>query len=159
MWNSKILKCLWHVFQKNDASGRDLGLCYRVRYTKKGDYVSFWGKPLLFTLFVFWGSLSFAEVDWSEAYTNPVNGRPNPYELSNEELQVYKTRGQIHAQRYPVSVTGVLLPEEPIQRVLNDDSRNPIKLLFNQIFRNVIGVENFNDLFRWAGLIDRKSVV
>jgi len=99
-------------------------------------------------------SMASANVDWSEAYENPPGGRANPYTLESNILDETIKKGKIHTQRYPVSVTGVLLPEAPIKRVLNDESNNPIKLLFNQIFRNVIGVNDFNGLFKWVGLLE-----
>jgi len=92
--------------------------------------------------------------DWSEGYENPPGGRPNPHQLSSSDFKSRVFEGKIHAQRYPVSTTGVLLPEEPIKRILNNNDGNPIKLIFNQIFKAFVGVDDFNDLFRWLGLLE-----
>lgn len=69
---------------------------------------------------------------WTEGTVYPPGGVHNPYHLSEEDFKNYRRQGRIHAQQYPVQPTGILLPEKSIQKVL--------------------GISNFQSLFRWLGL-------
>lgn len=57
------------------------------------------------------------EPDWSKGALIPEHGRPNPYQLSDLELNADVRAGRLHALHYPVSVTGLLLPTKPIDRL------------------------------------------
>jgi cytochrome c2 len=62
-----------------------------------------------------------AAPDWSEGVLILPGGRPNPYELNDQEFHAAQMQGRIHTQIYPVSVTGMLPPFAPINRFLNID--------------------------------------
>lgn len=62
------------------------------------------------------GSVYAYEPDWSEGALVPTGGRSNPYELELSELQENIYRGRLHALVYPVSVTGSLIPFEPVSK-------------------------------------------
>jgi len=92
------------------------------------------------------------EPDFSyEAYVEKT-GRPNPYQLLDTELKKSIASGQVHAQKYPVSVTGVVLPEKPIRQIIENSTANPFKKILNAIFKDVLNLNEFNDLFHWLGL-------
>lgn len=93
-----------------------------------------------------------SEPDFS--YDAPIEktGRPNPYQLSPLDLNKAIAQGQIHAQKYPVSVTGVVLPEKPIRKIIENTTGNPLKKILNAIFKDVLNLNEYNDLFRWLGL-------
>lgn len=95
---------------------------------------------------------SYTEPDWSEGVLVPREGRANIYGLSADELKKARAEGQIHTQKYPVSVTGVLLPEKPVREIIENKTWNPLKKIMNEIFKDVFNLNEFNDLFRWLGL-------
>lgn len=104
-------------------------------------------------IFIFVGVQCFAfEPDWSEGFKIPSQGRSNPYEISEAEQPTTITQGYIHAQQYPVSITGVLLPEKLTQRILDNDTRNPLRKMMQGIFKNLAGIQSYRDLFLWVGL-------
>ena len=74
---------------------------------------------------------SLANQLWQEDATQPVNGITNPFQLSDSQIKLSVQKGFLHAQQYPVSVTGVLLPERPL--------------------RNAFGEKFYSSLFRWLG--------
>lgn len=91
--------------------------------------------------------------DWSEGAV--ISGeRSNPYLIPPDEYQLAVKKGRIHALVYPVSVTGILLPEKPFQNIFDNTTENPFRKILNSIFRSFVKVKSFNDLFRWVGLHD-----
>lgn len=106
-----------------------------------------------------WGILFFSiavfaqSPDWSQDAILPVDGRSNPYNLSETEFQKNRAQGQIHSHLYPVDTTGILIPERPIQKILDNTAWNPLKAILNEIFKDIVGIDSFEGLFRWAGLV------
>lgn len=92
------------------------------------------------------------EPDWSEGFIVPPGGRPNPYYLEPETFLYNQKKGKLHAQIYPVSVTGILVPERPLRKFIEDTASNPFKKLVQKLFRDFANVNDFNDLFAWVGL-------
>jgi cytochrome c553 len=90
---------------------------------------------------------------WLENESVPTP-RPNPYNLEPVALITSIRKGQVHAQKYPIEISGVLLPEKPFRDILDNTSWNPIKGLFNEIFKEFAGFKSFNGLFEWVGLIE-----
>lgn len=89
---------------------------------------------------------------WTLQDEIPTTGRINPYNFTQDDFLVYKAQGQFHAQVYPVSVTGVLLPERPIKEILDNKTWNPIKGILNEVFKSFVGVNDFGGLLDWVGL-------
>ncbi len=102
----------------------------------------------------FSATLAFGQIlpDWSEGALVPEEGRSNPYLFPEADRVSVEKAGVLHALVYPVSVTGLLLPEKPLKNIFENRTHNPIRKLLNSIFRGVAGVRSFNDLFRWVGL-------
>jgi len=83
---------------------------------------------MLITLLLTTLSIAFAQSpsssvvmpDWSEGAVIPAGGRPNIYQWSSEDFFTYQKAGKIHAQVYPVTVTGLLPPYEPLKKIVTD---------------------------------------
>ncbi len=90
--------------------------------------------------------------NWTLLDKIPTDGRSNPYQLQPDNFLNFQSKGQIHALIYPVSITGVLLPERPIQEILDNKTWNPIKGILNEVFKSVVGVNDFGGLLDWVGL-------
>jgi mono/diheme cytochrome c family protein len=91
---------------------------------------------------------ALARPDWSEG------ARPgaNPYQLDSAAYEDSIQRGLVHTQIYPVEVTGMLPPLEPMRRMLEADDGNPIKSIFRKIFHGISGFREINDILSWIGL-------
>ena len=96
-------------------------------------------------------SSAFA-ADWGEGVPVPPGGRPNIFGLTENALAQKNSAGRIHAQIYPVKVTGILPPFEPFRKLAEDDGDNPLQEIFENIFRGVVGVKNFDGVLGYVGL-------
>lgn len=67
------------------------------------------------------------EPTWIENEILPSMGRSNPYEFTPEEFIQYKRAGQLHAQIYPVTVTGILVPYKPFKKLLGNEFNDRLK--------------------------------
>lgn len=90
--------------------------------------------------------------DWSEGTKIPIGGRANIFQLNDVDFEKFKNAGKIHAQIYPVSVTGILPPFEPIRQLAEGDSENPLRKWLHQIMRGLSGVHSFDDILKSLGL-------
>lgn len=112
---------------------------------------------LLVTGLLFFSSLavctqaSSATPNWSEKA--PPQGA-NPYQLPETLFASYRDAGKIHAQIYPVEITGILPPYEPIRHLIDDRSKNPLREFLNTLFRSTTGYKNMEDLLKDLGLHD-----
>lgn len=95
---------------------------------------------------------SHAEPDWGAPV--PENGRPNPYNLDAETFLLSRDQGQIHAQIYPVSVTGALPPYKPVENIFKSNDTNMFRKWLNQIFKSLVGIQDFNEALGLLGLHD-----
>lgn len=96
--------------------------------------------------------------DWSEGVPIPEGGRPNPYQLDAGDYRDAVGAGKLHAQLYPVEITGALPPWEPMKRVLDGPANNPLSDFIREVFRRLIGVRGTDDVFAWLGLHPYPSV-
>lgn len=112
---------------------------------------------LLVTGLLFFSSLTVhaATPDWSE---NAAPQGANPYSLSPADFAPNRDAGKIHAQIYPVSITGILPPYEPIRHLVEDTSNNPLREFLNSLFRSASGYESMDDLLKDLGLNEYPKV-
>jgi hypothetical protein len=91
--------------------------------------------------------------DWSENATIiPGENRANILDLETSELEAIKERGYIHAMKYPVTVTGLLIPYKPLLNFFKTDDSNPLKKLFMEAGKSYAGFKNEQELYEWLGL-------
>lgn len=110
-------------------------------------------KIFIFVLCLSLSSLAFAfEPDWGRNFQIPAGGRNNPYDLSQSEFLTTVNNGKIHTQIYPVEVTGLLPPYEPLRKFIEEPSSDPFKKLLQKIFQGFSDVSTVNDLFTWMGM-------
>lgn len=115
-------------------------------------------KFLISTLILVGFSISWASADWRAGVLIPADGRPNIYQDLEPDFLYKQNQGKLHAQRYPVTVTGMLPPYEPIRRLLEEDSRNPLRKWIQGIMKGVSGYKSFRDVFVDLGLHDYPAV-
>lgn len=93
------------------------------------------------------------EADWSENAVIPKGtNRANIYNLDAATLEQMKTAGYKHAMNYPVTVTGLLIPYQPLLNFFNADTNNPLKKLMLTMGKNYTGFKNETELYEWLGL-------
>jgi len=93
------------------------------------------------------------QADWSRESSLALGeNRENIYGLTNAEFQKTKRRGFIHALQYPVTVTGLLVPYEPLKNFLEADEKNPLRKLIQKIAKKKIGFSDINGMYEWVGL-------
>lgn len=89
--------------------------------------------------------------DWSAGVVIS-EPRENIYEWSPEDLEKYRWQGRLHAQVYPVTVTGVLPPYRPIRRLIEEKNTNPFRKWVQEIIHGVGGYKTFYDILTYLGL-------
>ncbi|MBC7428995.1 MAG: hypothetical protein H7336_10310, partial [Bacteriovorax sp.] len=100
-------------------------------------------------------NLGFASTtpDWTENYVLPKGEtRANLYNVSVLELEQLKNNGYLHAMNYPVTVTGLLIPYEPLLNFMSADTKNPLKKFILNISRKFAGFKTEAELYEWLGL-------
>lgn len=110
---------------------------------------------LILALFCLLSFSAHAEynADWSENAVIPLGtDRANIYNLDAITLEKMKIEGYKHAMNYPVTVTGLLIPYQPLLNFFNADSNNPLKKLILSMGKNYTGFKNETELYEWLGL-------
>jgi hypothetical protein len=91
--------------------------------------------------------------DWSADYILPAGEtRANIYEVPEAQLETLRTEGNIHAMKYPVTVTGLLIPYRPLLNFLQADTKNPLKKFLLNISKKFAGFKTETELYEWLGL-------
>tara|TARA_B100000749_G_C18450098_1_gene475995 strand:- start:26535 stop:28232 length:1698 start_codon:yes stop_codon:yes gene_type:complete len=89
---------------------------------------------------------------WEEGYPTPINGLSNPYNLDDAELEEHVRQGRLHGLNYPVEVTGILLPYEPMRRALSAEGPSKIKKWLQRQMQKYTSWNDFDDMTAWLGL-------
>lgn len=93
------------------------------------------------------------DADWSRTATiRSGENRANVFNLSPEEFEQVKIKGLNHAGKYPITVTGLLIPYRPLMNVLESNPSNPIRKIFYEIGKDISGFHSEKDLYTWLGL-------
>lgn len=90
--------------------------------------------------------------EWREGFPVPVGGNPNPFHLEPESFARAREAGRLHAQLYPVEVTGLLPPLRPVREFFDKATYDPLKTLLKSLVIGFTGLETFDDILRWIGL-------
>lgn len=110
---------------------------------------------LLFLIINIISQLSLASnlMFWQEGEPVPENGFQNPYNLTSDQLNESVRRGRIHALQYPVSITGLIIPLDPVNNFFNNTNEDdPLKKLFRKLGLAFAKMNSLEDLMKWLGL-------
>jgi hypothetical protein len=107
-----------------------------------------WMKILLgLTLFL---SNVYAQNIWQRGVE--INSpRENIFELESNELNEVVEAGKIHALDYPVSVTGLLIPIEPLAYFFGNEQDPLRRYIFRKLKKNS-PIKSIDEMFKWLGL-------
>ncbi len=98
------------------------------------------------------GTCAPAEPDWSRTATLPGEGhRTNIYRLAPEDLRAATQRGLLAATTWPVDISGVYVPLNPLQVILEEDSDDSTVQTGRDLARVFIGFESMEALYSWVG--------
>lgn len=106
-------------------------------------------KCILFTIIL----TSPAYAQWARE-TEVLSPRENIYGFSPSEWNTKVMAGRKHALIYPVTVTGLLIPYEPMKTFFNSAENDPVRRMLFQIAKIVTPFKSMDEVFRWLGLHD-----
>jgi mono/diheme cytochrome c family protein len=94
--------------------------------------------------------------DWSENATIPAGtNRANIFNLDAKKLEEMKANGYKHAMKYPVSITGLLIPYQAFLRFFKSDEAKPVLKQILQVTKSAMPFLNHKsekELFEWLGV-------
>ena len=110
---------------------------------------------ILAKLIIFMPFITFAhsKVNWSKGF-EVTSARENLYELSEEDFKKTIEAGRKHAFFYPVSVTELKLPYEPLKNFFETHPEDPVRKLLYDLAKIVSPFQSMNEVFSWLGLHD-----
>ena len=115
-------------------------------------------KALFLFLFLFLSFCTLTSVwgyktpDWS-ANATLEEGLPRPDIYGHGvDLERVKKEGYIHALKWPVKVTGLLVPYEPLKYFLEGSKDTALHRLIEKIGKKKLGYENLDGMYEWLGL-------
>ncbi len=98
-------------------------------------------------------SMIFANVDWSRHAEIPEGeNRENIYNLSTGDLEEMREKGFIHALKYPVEVSGLIIPYEPMVNFFKSKDESLLKIILAKLGESQLGIKSEEDLYKWLGL-------
>lgn len=104
-------------------------------------------KLFLFTL----PTLVFAQADWSRDL-EVHSPRENLYELSPGEFEKTVMKGRKHALFYPVSVSKLTIPYQPLVTFFETKPNDPVRELLYKLAKVVSPFKSMNEVFSWLGV-------
>jgi mono/diheme cytochrome c family protein len=89
---------------------------------------------------------------WRQGAPIPLEGRANPLGLAPDQVGQSIRQGRLAALEYPVSITGLQLPLETLEKTLSPGPKHPALALVRQAFRSRMGFDTVDGLGEWLGL-------
>lgn len=98
-------------------------------------------------------SLAWSSASWEQGTKIPAGtNRENIFHLEQEEFKRAQRAGFIHALRYPVEISGLFIPYEPLKNFLGSDEKNSLKVFLTQSTDKKVGFGSLQDMYDWIGL-------
>lgn len=104
------------------------------------------------------GVCDHLRADWSATAELPEEGhRSDIYQLGPDDLAAVREAGLQHAYRWPVTVSGVLLPYGPLERFLGDAESDPNLATLQAMTRRLLGFGDLDEMYDWLGLARHRA--
>jgi mono/diheme cytochrome c family protein len=111
-------------------------------------------KKLFFAkLFLFIAIFPVFAQDWSQG-VEVSSPRSNIYQFSAAEFDKKVNEGKRHALIYPVHVSDLLIPYQPLKTFFESDPNDPVRKVIYDLARVVSPFKSMNDVYRWLGVHD-----
>ena len=93
---------------------------------------------------------------WGEGEQVPAEGRSNILNLNSAEFENFRAEGRLHSLWYPVSVTGLLFPYQPLLNLLDKETkeRDPFRWILRKIGGGFLGMRSLEDFQDKVGVLD-----
>lgn len=108
-------------------------------------------QPLKYILFSLLFLALSAHAQW-ERGTEVHTSRENIYGLSESQLKVSVMAGRKHALFYPVTVTSLLIPYEPMKTFFNSSENDPVRQLLFRLAQTVTPFKSMTEVYNWLGI-------
>jgi mono/diheme cytochrome c family protein len=115
-------------------------------------------KLLLPKLFLFISVLPVYAQDWTEA-VEVTAPRSNIYQLSAAAFEKKVNEGKRHALIYPVDVSDLLIPYQPLKTFFESDPNDPVRKVIYDLARVVSPFKSMNDVYGWLGVHDYPTAI
>ena len=93
------------------------------------------------------------EPDWSDSTViKPWTNRENVYQLNEADFKEVTNKGLIHTVSYPISVTGLLIPYEPVVNYFKNEDKTWFEKILQSVGESTTGIKSESDLYKWLGL-------
>jgi hypothetical protein len=109
-------------------------------------------KSVWLTCLLLFATPTWAQDPFREGEPVPAGGRSNPFQMEEPALKASIARGKVHAQIYPVTSTGLLIPAESTKKFFEKPSQNPLRDLLESLFKDLTQMKSMDDLQAWMGL-------
>ncbi len=107
---------------------------------------------LIMGIILIFSSTFASQPDWSEGHLVPQGGQTNPYQLNDTDFLSSREKGRLHAQIYPVEITGALPPYWPIKSLIEDQNQNVFRHWISRFVQGVSKIKSFDDVEKTLGL-------
>ena len=107
---------------------------------------------LIMGIILIFSSTFAGQPDWSEGHLVPQGGQTNPYQLDEPDFLSSREKGRLHAQIYPVEITGALPPYHPIKSLIEDQNQNVFRHWISKFVQGVSKIKSFDDVEKTLGL-------
>lgn len=106
-------------------------------------------KCILFICLIF---AQTAKAQWARD-TEVTESRENIYRSSPSQWNQKVLSGRKHALFYPVKVTSLLIPFEPMKTFFNSAENDPVRQLLFRLAQVVTPFKSMNEVFHWLGVL------
>ena len=109
-------------------------------------------KIQLLKLFLFILPVSvFAQADWSRDF-EVKSPRENLYQLSQGEFHTKVMKGRKHALFYPVTVSQLMIPYQPLVTFFESEPDGAVRKLLFDLAKVVSPFKSMDEVFKWLGV-------
>ena len=108
-------------------------------------------KNLLIQLFLFIPALAFGQANWSRDFIIKAP-RENLYQLSPSDFETTVMEGRRHALIYPVTMSELLIPYEPLKTFFESSPDDPVRKLIYDLAKVVSPFKSMDEVFSWLGV-------
>ena len=97
------------------------------------------------------------KVDWSANAKLPASGERRDLYGLGSKLTAVAQEGLGYTHAWPVTVSGVLLPWEPMAYVFDATATDDSRLTAQDLARTMLGFGNLSEMYNWLGLQPRSA--
>jgi hypothetical protein len=95
--------------------------------------------------------------DWSASAKMPASGERRDIYKLGPKLPAVAQEGLLYTHAWPVTVSGVLLPWEPMAFVFEPGATDEQRVTAQDLARSMLGFGNLTEMYAWLGLQPRSA--